>query len=140
MTTCAMVNSHVNHVRIIFVLSVSTMAHRMFFLIGCMTAVEHYIVHCKSKRCHFKIVKRKPGELPLAYSRFELKGLLVRKQCIGITFCEAVQAGCWLVRTAGYATHRGELSFTCFCVALCLFQGVTSGTVSTALWQKCWIP
>ena len=67
----------------------------MFFLIGCMTAVPFYS----------KIVKRKPGELPLAYARFELKALLVRKLCIGITFCEAIQAGCWLERTAGYATQ-----------------------------------
>ncbi|KAL5459966.1 hypothetical protein EMCRGX_G033366 [Ephydatia muelleri] len=81
------------------------------WLSGCMTAVEHYIFHCKSERCH-KIVKRKPGELPLAYARFELKALIVRKLCIGITFCEALQAGCWLERTAGYATQRGVTSGT----------------------------
>eukprot|EP00731_Ephydatia_muelleri_P014538 Em0008g258a len=49
------------------------------FLIGCMTAVEHCIFHCKSERCHF--IPKSSNES---------------------------QAGCWLVRTAGYAAHRGS--------------------------------
>ena len=125
-----------------FRLASVSMAPQNVFFDRCMTAVEHYIFHCKSERCHF--IPKSSNELPLAYARFELKALLVRKLCIGITFCEAIQAGCWLERTAGYATQRGKLSITCFCVALCLLPRRNVGNrimvFSTALWQKCWIP
>eukprot|EP00731_Ephydatia_muelleri_P006501 Em0003g749a len=43
---------------------------------------------------------------------FQNRQTKARKLCIGITFCEAIQAGCWLERTAGYATQRGVTSGT----------------------------
>ena len=64
-------------------------------------AVEHYIslpLLVKEVTFYTKNVIRNPSELPLV----ELKTLLVRK---GITFCETIEAGCWLVRTASYAIH-----------------------------------
>ncbi|KAL5503439.1 hypothetical protein EMCRGX_G010390 [Ephydatia muelleri] len=39
---------------------------------------------------------------------FQNRQTKARKLCIGITFCEAIQAGCWLERMAGYATQRGR--------------------------------
>ncbi|KAL5517577.1 hypothetical protein EMCRGX_G003148 [Ephydatia muelleri] len=56
-----------------------------------MTAVEHYIYHCKSERCHF-IPKSSNESQEIVYWD---------------NFCEAIQAVCWLERTAGSATQRG---------------------------------
>ena len=62
----AFYSSHVNHVMISFRLaSVSMAPQNVFFLIGCMTAVEHYIFHCKSERCHF--IPKSSNESQVSY-------------------------------------------------------------------------
>ena len=75
------------------------LAHRMFiFRMYDNCGTLHLPLLVKEVPFYTKNVIRKPGELPLV----ELKALLVRK---GITFSEAIQAGCWLIRTASYAIH-----------------------------------
>ncbi|KAL5503509.1 hypothetical protein EMCRGX_G010468 [Ephydatia muelleri] len=88
------------------------MAPQNFFLIGCMTAVEHYIFHCKSERCHF-IPKSSNESQEIVYWDNVLRSnsgrLLVRK--------------------------NGRLRYTARCNV-----GNRIMVFSTALWQKCWIP